>query len=73
MQIKITYCGTLNGVYGIWCGFLPEGVIVEEERPVLYADEGKILERISDKERMNCVWLRDGDVQENYMEVEDDN
>lgn len=73
MQIRITYVGTLNGIKGMWCGFKPEGAIIEEERPVLYADKGYILERISDSERMYAVWLKDGDVQENYIETEDDN
>lgn len=73
MQIRITYVGTLNGIKGMWCGFKPEGAIIEEERPVLYADEGYILERISDGERLYAVWLKDGDVQENYIEMEDDN
>ena len=69
MQIKITYVGTLNGINSIWCGFKPEGATITEERPVLYADEGKTLLRIADEENVgNSVWLHDGDVQENYRE-----
>ena len=70
MYIKITYVGTLDGVAGIWCGFKPEGAIITEERPVLYPEKGYELERIADKERFSAVWLKDGDVQENYTEVE---
>ena len=73
MQIKITYVGTLNGINGIWCGFKPEGAIITEERPVLYAEAGYTLIRKSDEEKIgNSVWLRDGDTQDNYYEIEDD-
>lgn len=54
----------------IYCGFKPEGVEVIEERQVLYPASGYELERISDKEHFSCIWLKDGDVQENYTEVE---
>lgn len=67
MKIKITYVGTLNGIGGIWCGFKPEGVIVSEERQVLYPEEGSLLKR--DNETFECVWLKDNDTQENYTEV----
>ncbi len=69
MQIRITYVGTLNGVSGIWCGFKPEGAIITEERPVLYPDSGYELEHIETKERFSAVWLKDGDSEENYIEV----
>lgn len=68
MFTKTTYIGTLNGVHGIWCGFLPEGVVVEEERLVLYPEEGYELER--DGERYSAVWLKDGDNATNYTEIE---
>lgn len=66
MYTKITYVGTLNGVKGMWCGFLPEGVEVAEERVVLYPEEGK--ELVKGDERFGAVWLKDGDVAENYTE-----
>lgn len=66
MEIRITY--VTNGA--IYCGFKPEGVEVIEEREVLYPAEGYELER--DGERFSCVWLKDGDVQENYTEVKID-
>ena len=64
MNIKTTY--VCDGA--IYCGFKPEGVSVLEERPVLYADEG--YELVKDRERVGtAVWLKDGDVAENYTEV----
>lgn len=71
MYIKTTYIGTLDGVAGIWCGFKPEGAIITEERDVLYPEEGYELERISDGERFSAIWLKDGNVKENYIEVEE--
>lgn len=65
MEIRITYI--CNGA--IYCGFKPDGVEVLEEREVLYPVEGYELVRISDKERLSSVWLKDGDVKENYIEV----
>ena len=69
MQIRITYVGTLDGVAGIWCGFKPEGAIITEERPVLYPEPDFELEHKETKERFSAVWLKDGDSQENYIEV----
>ena len=68
MQIKTTYIGILNNVHGMWCGFKPEGLEITEERQVLYPDEGYDL--LKDGERFSSVWLKDGDSQENYEEVE---
>ena len=69
MYTKITYIGTLNGIFEIWCGFKPEGAIITEERVVLYPEIGYELERISDGERFSAVWLKEEDSQENYKEV----
>ena len=67
MFIKITYI--CDGA--IYCGFRPEDANVLEERQVLYAEEGYELLRLSDRENMgNSVWLKDGDIQENYIEIE---
>ena len=70
MQIKITYIGTLNGIVGMWCGFCPEGAVITEERQVLYPTDGYMLKRIATEEILSSVWLKDGDTQENYEEVE---
>lgn len=73
MYIKNTYIGTINGYGAIWCGFDPREenpeAIVNEIRPILYPEEGYILERISDGEQLPSVWLKDDDKQENYQEV----
>lgn len=70
MEIKITYVGILNDINGVWCGFKPDGVVVTEERAVLYPKDGFELESIVNKERFSAVWLKDGDCEDNYVEVE---
>lgn len=71
MQIRITYIGTLDGVAGMWCGFCPEEAVITEERQVLFPADGYMLKRIATEEVMSSVWLKDGDTQANYEEVED--
>lgn len=69
MKIKTTYVGNLNGINGFWCGFLPEGVNVSEKRQVLFSEDGYDLIRIADDENIgSSIWLKDGDVMENYRE-----
>jgi hypothetical protein len=68
MYIKTTYKGTLNGVYGIYCGFKPDGLDVEEEVPVYYPSEGKIF--IKDGEEYSAVVLQEGESIEDYTEVD---
>ena len=67
MEVRITYVGKLNEVNGMWCGFKPKGVKVQEERKVLYPAEGYELEK--DGQRFSSVWLKDDDKPENYNEV----
>lgn len=69
MIIKITYIGTLDGICGIWCGFLPEGVIVEKEINVYYPDEGKVFTK--DGELFDSVVLQEGESIEEYTEIID--
>ena len=69
MIIKITYIGTLNGIHGIWCGFLPEGVIIEKEINVYYPDEGKVFAK--DGELFDSVVLQEGESIEEYTEIVD--
>ena len=64
MEIKTTYI--CDGA--MYCGFKPEGVEVIEERQVLYPTQGYMLEK--DNEQFSSVWLKDGDTQGNYIEVE---
>lgn len=68
MEIKTTYI--CDGA--IYCGFKPENIKVKEERQILYAKKGYKLERKSDKQQFSSVWLKDGDNEENYIEVEYD-
>ena len=52
-------------------GQVPEGATILETMDILNAEEGFELVRISDDENVgNSVWLHDGDVMENYKEVE---
>lgn len=67
MEIRITY--VCDGA--IYCGFKPDGVTVLEERPVLYPDNGYTLVRKYDNQQVEPVWLKDGDSQDNYIEVKD--
>lgn len=56
-----------NGIVGV--GLLPEGATVLEEMDILNAEEG--FELVKDGERIgSSVWLKDGDTQENYSEIE---
>ena len=70
METRITYVGTLNGVRGMWCGHKPDDVKVTEERIVLHPSEGYELESVVNQERFSAVWLKDGDCEDNYIEVE---
>lgn len=50
---------------------VPEGATILETLNILNAEDGYTLIRISDGEDMsNSLWLRDGDSQGNYKEVE---
>ena len=73
MEIRITYKGTLNGIKGIWCGFKPEGAIIEKEINILYPAQDMLLRRKGEEETYHSVILKDGDSMENYEEVADDN
>lgn len=67
MEIRTTYVCD-NAIY---CGFKPEGVKVKEKRFILYPSEGFVLERVSDKKQFHSIWLKDGDTEENYTEIEE--
>lgn len=70
MEIRTTYVGTLNGVHGIWCGFCPEGVVVEEERLVLYPATGYLLKNKISEEEVSAVWIQSAEQQADWEEVE---
>lgn len=58
-------------------GIVPDGAEIIETLNILVADSGKELHRKSDDKKVGTsIWLRDGDSQDNYVEVEikdDDN
>ena len=70
MIIKITYVGILDSVHGMWCGFKPEGLIVEEERLVLYPRDGYILKNKLTNEECSAVWIPTEEAQNDWEEVE---
>lgn len=73
MEIRITYKGTLNGIKGIWCGFKPEGAIIEKEINILYPAKDMKLRKKGEEETYGSIILKDGESMENYEEVADDN
>lgn len=74
MEIRTTYIGTLeNGVHGIWCGFKPEGAVIEEERLVLYPKLGYNLKNKQSGEIVGSVWLSSKEEQNDWIEVEVEN
>ena len=68
MQTKITYKGIKDGVYGIYCGFKPENIEIEEEVTVYYPDENKVF--IKDGEEFGAVVLQEGESITDYQEVD---
>lgn len=52
-------------------GQVPEGAEILETMDILNAEEGFELVRISDDKNVGAnIWLRNGDVQDNYKEAE---
>lgn len=69
MEMRITYKGTLNGVKGVWCGFKPEGLEVNEQIEVWYPTKGMLFKK--GDETFSAVILKDGEKIEDYIEVKD--
>lgn len=68
MFITQTYKYKYNDIVYVG-GEVPEGAEILEIMNILNAEEGFDLIRIADEENMgSSVWLRNGDVQENYRE-----
>ena len=70
MQIKTTYKGYINGIYGIYCGFKPESLEVDEEVFVYYPDEGKVF--VKNDKKYSVVVLQENESIEDYQEVVDE-
>ena len=72
MFITQCYKYKYNGIVYV-AGEVPEGAEILETMDILNAEDGYNLIRITDEENMgSSVWLKDGDVQENYTEVKID-
>jgi hypothetical protein len=68
MFITQCYKYKYNGIVYVG-GEVPEGAEILETMNILNAEEGYDLVRISDNENVGSnIWLKDGDVQENYRE-----
>jgi len=53
-------------------GIVPKKSTILETMDILNAEKGYKLKRIGDEKILgNSIWLRNGDVQENYIEVEE--
>lgn len=71
MFMTTTYKGLKDGVIGYYCGFKPKDVEIIEQMLILNAEEDFELVRKSDGENVgNSIWLHNGDVMENYTEIE---
>lgn len=70
METRITYKGTLNGVKGVWCGFKPDGAIIEQEFNILYPAKDMLLRRKGEEKTYGSIVLKDGDSMDNYEEVD---
>ena len=52
-------------------GNVPEGATILDTMTILNAEDGNDLIRIADNENVGAnIWLKDGDVKENYREEE---
>lgn len=70
MYISEMYKYEKDGVIYV-AGEVPEGATLLETMDILIAEDGYDLVRISDGENVgSSIWLHNGDVQENYNEVE---
>ena len=70
MHIENSYKYEKDGIVYV-SGNVPEGATILETMDILTAESGYDLIRISDNENVgNSIWLHNGDVQENYKEVE---
>jgi hypothetical protein len=68
MYITETYKYIKDGIVYVG-GEVPEGATILETMDILNAEEEMDLIRIADDENVgSSIWLRDGDVQENYRE-----
>lgn len=68
MYITKCYKYEYNGIVYVG-GNVPEGATILETMDILNAKESYDLIRIADEENVgSSIWLRNGDIQENYRE-----
>ena len=71
MFITECYKYEYNGIVYVG-GEVPEGAEILETMDILNAEDGYDLIRIADSENVgSSVWLRNGDTQEDYIEIEE--
>lgn len=69
MYISNMYKYEKDGITYV-AGEVPEGATIIEVMDILNAEDGYDLVRKSDLENVGAnIWLRNGDTQDNYMEV----
>lgn len=68
MTIHKSYKGILNDKKYIWIDSYPKDAIIEKEIIVYRPDEGYIF--IKDDKEYNCVILQEGELIEDYQEIE---
>lgn len=72
MYITQCYKYKYNGIVYVG-GDVPDGAEILETMDILNAEDGYDLVRKSDGENVGTsIWLKDGDVQNNYIEVKND-
>jgi hypothetical protein len=70
MYISEVYKYRIDGTVYVG-GNVPEGAEILATMHILNAEDGFVLIRIADDENVGTsIWLKDGDVQENYKEKE---
>lgn len=70
MYISNMYKYEKDGIVYV-AGEVPDGATILETMDILNAEDGYDLIRIADNENMGAnLWLKDGDVKENYREEE---
>lgn len=73
MHITQVYKYELNGIVYVGALEVPDGATLLDTMDILNAESGFELVRKSDGEKVgNSIWLKNGDVQENYTEVKEE-
>lgn len=73
MKTKTSYMVKFENGTSVW--FTPgraipeKEVVSKEERPMLYADEGKLLRNKNTQEVCECIWLKDT-TEQDWEEIE---